>query len=123
MKMSVNDLKKTELDNSFYSILQNYINLVKGIYKESLVKIVLFGSYARGDFNENSDVDLMIFLNVPFEKERKHIKELYAQTFDFNIENNIDIQPIPKSIHLFKKWENVLPFYRTIIEEGVVLYG
>jgi len=110
------------LDNDFGFLLQEYVNIVKKIYKDSLLKIVLFGSYARGDYNDESDIDIMIFLNVPPHKERRKIKELIGNTFDFNLDHNVDIQPIPKSIYTFRKWENILPFYQTINKEGVILY-
>lgn len=36
---------------------------MKRYYGERLAKIVLFGSYARGDFNEESDVDYLVVLD------------------------------------------------------------
>ena len=34
------------------------------IYGEHLQKIILFGSYARGDFREGSDIDLLLLFNI-----------------------------------------------------------
>lgn len=36
------------------------------MYGEQLVKIVLFGSQARGDARPDSDIDILILLNQPF---------------------------------------------------------
>lgn len=120
---TLNLIQSSQIVDDVYCILQDYVEILKDIYKEALVKVILFGSYARGDYNEDSDIDIMVLLDVPPKKERKRIKELIGMTFDFNLDNNVDIQPIPKSIYTFKKWENVLPFYMSVKNEGVVLYG
>lgn len=36
----------------------------KGFPWKSLSKIILYGSYARGDYRENSDIDLMILTTL-----------------------------------------------------------
>lgn len=119
---TLNLIQSSQIVDDVYCILQDYVEILKDIYKEALVKVILFGSYARGDYNEDSDIDIMVLLDVPPKKERKRIKELIGMTFDFNLDNNVDIQPIPKSIYTFRKWKNVLPFYMSVKNEGVVLY-
>lgn len=44
-------------------------------------------------------------------------------TYDFNLDNDIDIKPIVKSESHFKKWVVNYPFYENVNKEGVVLYG
>lgn len=41
-------------------IAERYANVVKS--KFDYVKIVLFGSYAKGNFNEDSDIDIAVIL-------------------------------------------------------------
>lgn len=45
-------------------LLQAYISEIKKIYGTHLSKIILYGSYARGDFRPDSDVDIMILLDL-----------------------------------------------------------
>ena len=49
-------------------LLQTYISEIKKIYGTHLSKIILYGSYARGDFRPDSDVDIMIFVRFRFEE-------------------------------------------------------
>jgi predicted nucleotidyltransferase len=53
--------KKIENGNEEY---MNYLNLIveslKRILKENLVSVVLFGSVARGEAGEGSDIDLLV---------------------------------------------------------------
>lgn len=109
-------------DKNIKTCLQNYVFLIKKIYGDLLTKMVLFGSCARGDNTEYSDVDVMIFLNVAPQEERKNIDKLLDATFDFNMKNGIDIQPIPKSNLTFNKWKNILPLYKSIMREGIAIY-
>ena len=44
-------------------------------------------------------------------------------TYDFNLDNDLDIKPIVKSEDHFRKWVVNYPFYANIDKEGVVLYG
>ena len=85
--------------------------------------MILYGSYARGDFRPDSDIDIMILVDLTdleIEKYRKHLSWI---TFDFNDEHDTDIKPIAKSDAHFKKWLSAYPFYANVRKEGVELYG
>ena len=41
-------------------ILQEFVAEMEKVFATSLKKIILYGSYARGDFKINSDIDIMI---------------------------------------------------------------
>jgi predicted nucleotidyltransferase len=104
-------------------ILNQYIDEIKKIYGLHLQKIILYGSYARGDFNVDSDVDIMILLDISDIELKKYQHQLSYMTYDFNIDNDVDIKPIAKSGEHFYKWVKNYPFYSNVENEGVVLYG
>ena len=116
------DQKRIEKKQKVYSCLQEYIDIAKEVYGESLEKVILFGSYARGDFKEESDVDLLLLIDVSPKRERKKLYDLIDRTFDIKLDNDLDIEPITKSIYTFNKWKDVLPFYKNIENEGEILY-
>ena len=47
-------------------ILQIFSCSVKMILGKSLSKIIVYGSYARGDYREDLDIDIMILTTLPF---------------------------------------------------------
>ena len=57
------------------TLLKSYIEELSKIYGMHLKKVILYGSYARGDFNKKSDVDLMILTDLN-EKEIEEYKTL-----------------------------------------------
>lgn len=61
-------------------------------------RIVLFGSLARGEANEDSDIDLLVVVDEGF-KERSRWQELER------IRNRIAIFPMPKDILLYSQEE------------------
>ena len=48
------------MPNNVNEEIQKFINEVKKILGDRLKKVILYGSYARGDYNKKSDVDIMI---------------------------------------------------------------
>lgn len=45
-------------------ILKDFTEKMEVLFGRSLNKIILYGSYARGDYKENSDIDIMILTSM-----------------------------------------------------------
>ena len=86
-------------------------------------QIILYGSYARGDFRPDSDIDIMILVDMSDIELKSYSEKLSYMTYDFNLDHDIDIKPIAKSEEIFNKWVVNYPFYSNIHKEGVILYG
>lgn len=93
-------------------LMEQYVEAVKKIYGTHVRQIILYGSYARGDFCADSDLEI-----------KAYGQQLSYMTYDFNMEHDLDIKPIAKSEAHFNKWVANYAFYSNIHKEGVVLYG
>lgn len=105
------------------NLIEQYVIEIKKIYGIHLRQIILYGSYARGDFGPDSDIDIMILLDISDLELKVYSQKLSYMTYDFNLDYGIDIKPIAKSEMHFKKWVVNYPFYANIQKEGVILYG
>lgn len=104
-------------------LIQQYVEAIKKIYGSHLRQIILYGSYARGDFCSDSDVDIMILVDMSDLELKAYSQQLSYMTYDFNIDHDLDIKPIAKNEAHFNKWIVNYPFYSNIHKEGVILYG
>lgn len=111
------------MSQTMKSLIEQYISEIKKIYGSYLRQVILYGSYAREDFGPDSDIDIMILLDLSDLDAKAYGQQLSYMTYDFNLEHNLDIKPIAKSEEHFKKWMVNYPFYANIHKEGVVLYG
>ena len=105
------------------NLIEQYIEAVKKIYGSHVRQIILYGSYARGDYHSDSDVDIMILVDMSNLELKAYGQQLSYMTYDFNLDYNLDIKPIAKSEAHFKKWLINYPFYSNIHKEGIVLYS
>lgn len=111
------------MSQNLNSILERYVNDIHHLYGNRLKTVILYGSYARGDFRPDSDIDIMILVDLSEQEiiEKGHL--LSDLTFDYNFEDDLKIMPIVKNLGHFNKWLRAYPFYYNIKKEGVELYA
>ncbi|MEK6857892.1 MAG: nucleotidyltransferase domain-containing protein [Nanoarchaeota archaeon] len=118
-------MKQTEIlayTYDFISMLLEQKNI-----KESLNKIILFGSIARGDFDEESDVDL--FFEIKKESNEKETEQLIKETinnFEIVAEKTWNLRNINLPIKVIVGTENDVTWDNLkdeIKHYGLVLYG
>ncbi len=91
-------------------LLNQYVEEVRKIYGEYLKSVILYGSYARGDFRSDSDIDIMILLDLTDMEIKDYRHQLSGRTYDFNEKYEVDIKPIAKSNMHFRKWLGLILF-------------
>lgn len=78
-------------------------------------KVILFGSYAKGDYKDNSDIDIAIFSRHFAEVEEKEaFLFLFMQTLDFKA----DLQPLAFTM---EDYDNPMGIVDEIIKTGIEL--
>ena len=87
-------------------------------YGDRLKGIVHYGSRARGDFDEESDVDLLVLLKGPLDFGVE-LRTIVDALYDLQLENDVPIEAFPVDEKSFEtaRW----PLYRKAHEEGTRL--
>ena len=80
-------------------------------------RVVLFGSYARGDATSDSDVDLLVVMRTDEKPFWQSVKILQTVACPFATDL---IVRTPDDLQRRMEWGD--PFVREIVEHGVTLY-
>lgn len=101
--------------------LQEFIKKVQELLGVRLKKVILYGSYARGDYNKQSDVDIMILTDLSFEEIEAYRDKISDIAYDIELSKGIILSPVIKNIEKYNSRINFVPFYKNVEKEGVVL--
>lgn len=82
--------------------------------------IILYGSVARNEATNESDIDIAIIIEKEMDNQTKKRFISWVADMDIRYEKIFSIVDIRKDN--MKKWERVLPFYQNIRKEGIILW-
>lgn len=88
-------------------LLGKYVLGIEQIYGDNLKSVILYGSYARNDYNEDSDQDIMILVDLTEEQIVSTRAQISEYTYEFNMQNDLDIRQIVKSEEHFNYWKAI----------------
>jgi len=103
------------INRKSYKIGKRFINLI--IKKFNIKKIIIFGSFARGDYHKGSDLDLIIV---------GEFKERFIDRIGKIIELNDSDLEIDAMVYTEEEFQKMIqerrPFIEQALEEGIVVY-
>ncbi len=106
------------MSHSLQIIINELNQMLKELYGERLVRIVLFGSQARGDAVAGSDIDLMVVLNGEV-NPGKEIAGTGEITADLSLKYNVVVSCTFVSVHRYETEKS--PLFLNIHREGVLV--
>ncbi len=93
---------------------------LRDIYGKSLFKVILYGSFARGEETGDSDVDIAVILR-PGSSEKMH-DDMIDIVVDYELELALTLSVVSIEYSNYQEWKRVLPYYKNIDEDGIVLW-
>jgi len=111
----------------YATLLNNMVKIMKEEFKDDLISVVLYGSVARGDNRNDSDVDLLIIIkNLPKDSMLKRIRLFETKVEDkLNLDEfwkngyYISLSPILKTP---EEAEKISPLYLDMVYDAIILY-
>ena len=102
-------------------IMQGFAKDVRNLLGSTLDSVIVYGSYARGDYSEFSDIDVMILVSLTDEKIKTIADQISDLAFGYMMKYCVEISPVIANTEHFNYWVDNLPYYRNIRDEGVKL--
>ena len=100
-----------------------YHELVTGILMAlpaQVVRIILYGSVARGTDTPESDVDIAVFVRARLTRTLEdHLSDVVV---DMNLKYDRVFSVIDIEESTYQKWRDVSPFYQNVDRDGIILW-
>ena len=106
-------------ENELNIISNAIVNEAKNALGDSLDAVILYGSYARGDYDDESDIDIMIRINCPKEALNKYKQLFIKLASELSLNYGIEVSLSLTDSATFNRYKNHLPFYESIESEGI----
>ncbi len=117
MKSLLPILNKKELNE----LLQGFVANLRSLLGNHLNDVILYGSYARNEATEGSDIDIMILVDLSEEDLNKYDDKISDLSTDILQKKNVLVSAIMHNKSIFNKRTTFIPFYENVLKEGINL--
>jgi len=104
-------------------LLDRLLPQLKTIFQDKLHRVILYGSYARGNEDIESDLDILVLVKENQENLKKYNDTLLDVSVDLSLEYGLVLSIRTKSVAEYAKYAQFMPFYKNVEREGILLYG
>lgn len=113
-----------ELNNEIINRIKMEVpELIKNLMKEDLVEVILYGSCARGDYTEDSDVDIALIIKSDRIEAQKYTGDLAAIATELAMKYFAIVNFVCLPYKEFVEKKSWYAYFKNIEREGEVLYG
>lgn len=99
-------------------ISEQMVACYRVVYGEDIIEIFLFGSYARGDYDQESDIDMAAIVKGDRQELQIKLKKVWDKAAEIGLENDVIVSPTVIPYEEFEIYKDKLPYYRNICKEG-----
>lgn len=98
-------------------------DLIRGFMQNDLVKMILYGSCARGDFNECSDVDIALLTKGSRTDSWKYNDRIDEVATELALKYFAIVNFVLLPYDEFEEKKGWYAYFKNIEREGIKLYG
>ncbi len=89
------------------------------IFGNAMRDAYLYGSYARGDYHKESDIDILLTVDMEQELIADYYSAVGIVSSDLSLKHDITVSVTVKPLSQFMQYSNVLPYYKNVLREGI----
>ena len=104
------------INSEIIPILEEIKSVLKQTYGDKLAFIVLYGSYARKEENEASDIDIAVIIKGEF-RPYEEIKRIVNATYEVELKHSVVFNFHPISEDTYQT--STFSFHESIKKEGI----
>ncbi len=107
------------IPESIAPLLAKLISELRSLLGRNLHQVILYGSYSRGDFSGDSDIDVLVLTEGA---DVKNYNKLAAEiSLRYLLEYGKLISLIFKDRNYYDNWKSTMDLFISVEEEGMVL--
>ena len=92
---------------------------LSSIFGSELEQVLLYGSYARGDQDEESDIDVLALVDMPKEQLARYRRSVNHMSSDIDLKHDVFLSIKLQDVDTFRRYAEVFPFFQNVIREGI----
>lgn len=104
-----------------YDILARLRKGLTVLFPHENMELILFGSYARQEAQEGSDIDVMVLVNASRQEIAKRNWQVGEVASDLLLDCGVVVSPIVENRDYYHANAQLLPFFRNVQREGVAV--
>ena len=108
--------------NTLTILLKETTDGLKSIFGEQLNSVILYGSYARGDYDDESDIDVMALVDMDKQELAAYRRPVSDFSSDLDLKYDVLLSIKLQDKATFEQYLSVLPFFKNVQREGVVIH-
>ncbi|MCL2223896.1 MAG: nucleotidyltransferase domain-containing protein [Defluviitaleaceae bacterium] len=118
MTLMTSDSSNTFTEEQVNFISQSVVNTAQQICGDKLRDVILYGSYARGDYKDWSDMDIMVLADANDMECKQMDKQITENLMDLIYQANLLLSVIVTPYTHFERMKKDYPLYRNVENEG-----
>lgn len=91
---------------------------MRSLFGDKLAEVILFGSYARNQQDEESDIDILVLVNEDKMALKAYSMPVVEMVTEINLQYDVVLSVVLQSMEEYEEYKEVLPFFINVRQEG-----
>lgn len=101
------------------TILRQAARRCGALYGDRLREAYLYGSYARGEQHDESDVDILMTVEAAPVEIAARRADVARIASDLSLTHDVTVSLTVKPQEQFARFSEAMPYYRNVVQEGI----